>query len=96
MNEMDMIIRNIDPTAVKKIDELAKEKGISRQEFLKGQLEMLAFFREQTTRERHLENLIDKNIEMIKKCSQFMEMNAESLEKLHHSIETVVGEIEEV
>ncbi|MGK9185739.1 hypothetical protein KXS12_26385 [Priestia filamentosa] len=68
---MDMIIRNIDPTAVKKIDELAKEKGISRQEFLKGQLEMLAFFREQTTRERHLENLLDKNSEIIKKVLLF-------------------------
>jgi hypothetical protein len=31
---MDIIIRNIDPTAVKKFDKLAKEKGISRQGFL--------------------------------------------------------------
>ncbi|MCF2132092.1 hypothetical protein L1I79_37590 [Strepomyces sp. STD 3.1] len=96
MNEMEIKVRNVDPVAVKKIDELAKEKGISRQEFLKIQIETLAFFREQTTRERHLENLIDKNIEMIKKCSYFMERNAESLEKLHHSIENVVGEIEEL
>jgi hypothetical protein len=96
MNEMEIKVRNVDPVAVKKIDEMAKEKGISRQEFLKIQIETLAFFREQTTRERHLENLIDKNIEMIKKCSYFMERNAESLEKLHHSIENVVGEIEEL
>jgi hypothetical protein len=27
MNVMDIIILNIDPTAVKKFDELAKEKG---------------------------------------------------------------------
>lgn len=96
MNEMEIKVRNVDPVAVKKIDEMAKEKGISRQEFLKIQIETLAFFREQTTRERHLENLIDKNIEMIKKCSYFMERNAESLEKLHGSIENVVGEIEEL
>ncbi|MFP7487647.1 hypothetical protein SFC65_26200 [Priestia filamentosa] len=93
---MEIKVRNVDPVAVKKIDEMAKEKGISRQEFLKIQIETLAFFREQTTRERHLENLIDKNIEMIKKCSCFMERNAESLEKLHGSIENVVGEIEEL
>ncbi|RPJ98033.1 hypothetical protein FH5_03717 [Priestia endophytica] len=42
------------------MDKIAKEKGISRQEFLKGQLETLAFFREQTERELHLENLINK------------------------------------
>jgi hypothetical protein len=45
---MNIIIRNIDPTAIKKFDELAKEKGISPQEFLKGQLETQAFFCEQT------------------------------------------------
>ncbi|MEB2278099.1 hypothetical protein LAV82_29335 [Bacillus sp. ILBB4] len=35
---MDMFLRNIDPVAVKKIDELAKEKRISGQEFLKSRL----------------------------------------------------------
>ncbi|SFQ85791.1 hypothetical protein [Priestia endophytica] len=41
---MEIKVRNVDPVAVKKIDELAKEKGISRQEFLKGQFGMQAFF----------------------------------------------------
>ncbi|WP_158512839.1 hypothetical protein [Priestia filamentosa] len=46
---MEIKVRNVDSVAVKKIDEIVKGKGISRQEFLKGQLEILAFFREQTT-----------------------------------------------
>lgn len=96
MNEMEIKVRNVDPVAVKKIGELAKEKGISRQEFLKGQFGMQAFFWEQTTWERHLENFIDKNIEMIWKCSQFMELNAGSLEKSHGSFENLIGEIEEL
>ena len=70
---MDIIIRNIDPTAVKKFDELAKEKGISRQEFLKGQLETLAFFREQTNRELQLENMLEKVLQMMGQCSNTME-----------------------
>ncbi|RAS71483.1 hypothetical protein [Priestia endophytica] len=70
---MDIIIRNIDPTAVKKFDELAKEKGISRQEFLKGQLETLAFFREQTDRELQLENMLEKVLQMMGQCSNTME-----------------------
>ncbi|MGP0690217.1 hypothetical protein ACW5UC_27105 [Priestia aryabhattai] len=41
---MDIIIRNVSATAIKRIDEMAKEKKISRQEFLKGQLETLVFF----------------------------------------------------
>ncbi|WP_374109852.1 hypothetical protein [Priestia aryabhattai] len=40
-----MFLRNIDPIAVKKIDEIAKEKKISRQEFLKGQIEHWLFFK---------------------------------------------------
>jgi hypothetical protein len=73
MNVMDIIVRNIDPTAVKKFDELAKEKGISRQEFLKGQLETLAFFREQTNRELQLENMLEKVLQMMGQCSNTME-----------------------
>ncbi|MCY8233765.1 hypothetical protein [Priestia endophytica] len=93
---MNILLRNINPVVVQRIDELAKEKGISRQEFLSRQLEMIAFFREQSNRELHLENLIDKNIQMMSKCVHYMEWNAKSLEKLHHSIENVVGEIEEL
>lgn len=39
---MDLLIRNVEPVAVKKIDELAKAKGISRNEFLKIYLENLS------------------------------------------------------
>jgi hypothetical protein len=82
---VDLIVRNVDPVAVKKIDELAKEKGISRQEFLKGQLETLAFFREQTDRELHLQNLVEKNILMMQQCH-------ESIEQMNRFIEMTTGE----
>jgi len=39
---MDIMIRNLEPATVKKIDELAREKGISRQEYLKRHLESFA------------------------------------------------------
>lgn len=70
---MNILLRNINPVVVQRIDELAKEKGISRHEFLSRQLEMLAFFREQSDRELHLENLIDKNIQMMSKYVQYTE-----------------------
>ncbi|MBE2978981.1 hypothetical protein [Priestia megaterium] len=85
---MEIKIRNVDPIAVKKIDEMAKEKKISRQEFLKGQLETLAFFREQVEREHELESLIEKNMIMMEKC-------ATSMENMNHILLEMIGEVEE-
>ncbi|MBY0065195.1 hypothetical protein [Priestia aryabhattai] len=47
------------PILMKKVDELAKENGMSRQQFLKEQFEVLAFFDEQVAREKRLEAIKD-------------------------------------
>ncbi|KMY52503.1 hypothetical protein AC623_20385 [Bacillus sp. FJAT-27231] len=85
---MEVKIRNLDPVAIKKIDELAKKKGLSRQEFLKGQIETLAVFHEQSRRETHLQTLIEKNIYTMTQCY-------EALEKVNDFIELMTGEEEE-
>ena len=85
---MDILLRDIDPTAVKKIDEIAKEKKISRQEFLKGQVETLAVFQEQKDREAELENIIYQNIKMMEKC-------AVAIERVNGFIQEMMGEDEE-
>ncbi|EJQ38318.1 hypothetical protein IEE_05090 [Bacillus cereus BAG5X1-1] len=73
---MEIRIREVDPIAVKKIDEIAKKKGLSRQKFLKDQIEMLSFFQQQNKREMELENLIQKNIHMMNDCySEMKKMN---------------------
>lgn len=74
--KVEIRIREVDPIAVKKIDEIAKRKGLSRQKFLKGQIEMLAFFQQQNKREMELENIIQKNIHMMNDCySEMKKMN---------------------
>ncbi|PHE83670.1 hypothetical protein [Bacillus pseudomycoides] len=74
---MDIKIRNLSPVAIKKIDEIAKKKNISRQEFLKGQIETLAFYREQQNRELYLQQLLEKNIYVMESCFEAVkEMNA--------------------
>ncbi|MHC5534664.1 hypothetical protein [Priestia megaterium] len=74
---MEIKIRNVDPVAIKKIDEIAKRKNISRQEFLKGQIEGLAYYREENERETYLTNVLEKNIKIMEKCNESMEkMNA--------------------
>lgn len=39
---MNVLIRNVSPVAVKRIDQIAKEKGVSREEFLREQLEVIS------------------------------------------------------
>lgn len=39
---MDLKIRDVEPATIKKLDELAKEKGVSRQQYLKRHLESFA------------------------------------------------------
>ncbi|MHA7740409.1 hypothetical protein [Priestia aryabhattai] len=85
---MDIFLRNIDPVAMQKVDELAKENGMSRQKFLKEQFEVLAFFDEQVAREKRLEAIIDQNIEMMKQC-------AISIEKMNDMIYELMGDVEE-
>ena len=85
---MDIFLRNIDPVAMQKVDELAKENGMSRQQFLKEQFEVLAFFDEQVAREKRLKAFIDQNIEMMKQC-------AISIEKMNDIIYERRRDVEE-
>ncbi|AIK35450.1 hypothetical protein BG07_5609 (plasmid) [Bacillus pseudomycoides] len=74
---MDIKIRNLSPVAIKRLDEIAKKKNISRQEFLKGQIETLAFYQEQQNRELYLQQLLEKNIYAMESCFEAVkEMNA--------------------
>ena len=69
-------IRDIDPVALKKIDEMAKEKGVIQTKIFERQIEMLAFFQQQNKREMELENIIQKNIHMMSDCySEMKKMN---------------------
>ncbi|QOS92061.1 hypothetical protein [Peribacillus sp. JNUCC41] len=59
---MDIFLRNIDPIAVKKFDEMAKKKTISRQELLKAVIEKVAYEKEQNEKDMRMEMIISKNI----------------------------------
>ncbi|ANE89486.1 MULTISPECIES: hypothetical protein [Bacillus] len=84
---MEIRIREVDPIAVKKIDEMAKRNGLSRQKFLKAQIEMLAFFQQQNKREMELENLIEKNIHMMSNCYSVMEKMNEFIQIMMQDVE---------
>ncbi|PEP81753.1 hypothetical protein CN581_11105 [Bacillus toyonensis] len=84
---MEIRIREVDPIAVKKIDEIAKRNGLSRQKFLKAQIEMLAFFQQQNKREMELENLIEKNIHMMSDCYNAMKKMNEFIQMMMQDFE---------
>lgn len=56
---MDIFLRNMDEAAIKHIDELAKRRGVSRQEFLKNYLELLAYYPTLIQREDRLEKIVE-------------------------------------
>ncbi|MCK1985997.1 MULTISPECIES: hypothetical protein [unclassified Peribacillus] len=66
---MDIFLRNIDPIVVKKFDEMAKKKSISRQEFLKSLLEKNAYEKDIDEKEARLEMIISKNIEAMEQMN---------------------------
>ncbi|MCM3675638.1 hypothetical protein M3699_17620 [Peribacillus simplex] len=66
---MDIILRNIDPVAMKKIDEMAKRKSISRQEFLKSIVEKVAYEPEINENEFRLESIIKMNFQIMKEAT---------------------------
>lgn len=72
---MEIKIRGLNPHAVKKIDELAKEKNISRNEYLKNVLEELSFLEMKDNVNDRLEKQIQIN-------NIVMQKNSESLDEL--------------
>jgi hypothetical protein len=69
---MEIKVRNVCPVAVSKLDRLAKEKGLSRQAFLKEQIETLSIMKEVEKQEQAIDDLYDRTIEVMEKCSDAM------------------------
>ena len=63
---MEIKIRNVEPYAVQKIDELARKQNVSRNSYLKKQLEAIALMGEIREIEGRYEALVQSLIEIIK------------------------------
>ncbi|PPA68429.1 hypothetical protein [Jeotgalibacillus proteolyticus] len=69
---MEILIRNVDPIAIKKLDEIAKKKNISRQLFLKAIIEKAAYEQIQSEKENRLEIIIERNIIAMEKMTNLI------------------------
>ena len=72
---MDLLIRDIDPHAVKKIDEWATKKKVSRQAYLKELIEKATMLEMISNAENSFEKQLQVN-------TLFLEKTADSLDEL--------------
>lgn len=82
---MDVLIRNIDPLAVKKIDELAKASKRSRGEYLRSLLENHALELQPSKREIQLQKQLEANTLFLEKTNQSVEDLVSTLNDLLES-----------
>ncbi|MFD1926481.1 hypothetical protein ACFSFY_00140 [Sporosarcina siberiensis] len=72
---MDLIIRNLNPATVRKLDELAKKNDSSRQEYLKEHFESFA------VNDLH-SSLIDRYEKQLEVNTMLLEKSADQMEEL--------------
>ncbi|WP_265938866.1 ribbon-helix-helix protein, CopG family [Bacillus thuringiensis] len=79
---MTVLIRDLDASLVKRIDELAKVKKISRQEFLHRYISNLAVLQD-------MKDLQDKHIELQKQSMILIKQNTQTMNRVLRVIEEV-------
>lgn len=79
---MEVRVRKMDAAAVKKIDQLAKELKLSREEFLRQQLNTLAFHHFNQEKEKQYHEVILQNMQVMQNCVELMSQVHESIEGL--------------
>lgn len=79
---MDIKVRNVDPVAIKKIDELAKAKGISRNEYLKKYISQIAAMKEMKEVENKYSNLVNAVVDRLEQTNDVIRENSMLLENI--------------
>ena len=79
---MNVLIRDLDASLVKRIDELAKQKKISRQEFLHRYISNLAVLQD-------MKDLQDKHIELQKQSMILIKQNTQTMNRMLQVIEDI-------
>jgi hypothetical protein len=80
--DMDILLRDINPSVVKSIDERAKKSNVSRQIYLKNLIENYVMINDLNEREMELKNTLDKNTEMLFILGKQLKKNNEVLQLL--------------
>ena len=79
---MDVCIRKVDPVAIKKIDELAKRKGISWNEYLKKHIEQMAIIKDISETEDKYANLVETVVDRLEQANDIIQENSIMLKRV--------------
>ena len=78
----DIIIRNLEPVVLQKIDELAKKKKISREEYLRRYLTKVSELEDVVQLEEKYSNLISALSERMEQANDVIEINTMFLQRM--------------
>lgn len=78
---MEIKIRKVDPVIVKKLDELAKSHGISREEYLRKWLVKVATMEDVEKLENKYSNLIEVLADRLEQANDVIESNSRVIEE---------------
>lgn len=78
----DIIIRNLEPVVLQKIDELAKKKKISREEYLRRYLTKVSELEDVVQLDEKYSNLISALSERIEQANDVIEINTMFLQRM--------------
>lgn len=80
---MDIHIRNIEPMAVKKLDELAKKKGLNRSEYIREMILDLSVLEMK-------DNTLDRLEKQLEVNNVWMKQNTNTLDELVHILKELI------
>lgn len=78
----DIIIRNLEPVVLQKIDELAKKKKISREEYLRRYLTKVSELEDVVQLDEKYSNLISALSERMEQANDVIEINTMFLQRV--------------
>lgn len=78
----DIIIRNLEPVVLQKIDELAKKKKISREEYLRRYLKKVSELEDVVQLDEKYSNLISALSERMEQANDVIEINTMFLQRM--------------
>ncbi|WP_079473989.1 hypothetical protein [Marinococcus halophilus] len=86
---MEIKVRELDPVVVKHIDERAKQRGLSRQHYLKELIENYVMQKELNETDQAHKLLIEKNTEALNRFSEQVQRQNEWMESMSDDMDAV-------
>lgn len=83
----EMKVRKLDPVVLKKIDELAGKKHMSREEYVRRYLSRLATIEEIDQIEEKYSNLVNVILDRLDQSADIIEINNMLLERIEKKLE---------